>query len=64
MNIFIIFVNFLDWIVAIWVRLVKLIEEKEGLTVKMKHRIIKKNIRPRGTRPPPRSVLVYKLSTQ
>ena len=37
-----IFVNFLDWIVAIWVRLVKLIEEKEGLTVKMKHRMIKK----------------------
>ena len=42
MNIFIIFVNFLDWTVAIWVRLVKLIEEKEGLTVKMKHRMIKK----------------------
>ena len=59
-----IFVNFLDWIVAIWVRLVKLIKEKEGLTVKMKHRMIKKKIRPRGARPPPRSVLVYKLSTQ
>ena len=40
MNIFIVFVKFLDWIVAIWVRLVKLIEEKEGLTIKMKYRMI------------------------
>ena len=50
MNVFIVFVKFLSWIVAIWVRLVKLIEEQEGLTVKMKHRMIKKKIRPRGAR--------------
>ena len=40
MNIFIIFVKFLDWIVAIWVKLVKLIIEKEGPTIKMKYRMI------------------------
>ena len=43
MNIFIIFVKFLDWIVAIWVKLVKLIGEKEGQTIKIKYKIIKKN---------------------
>ena len=31
MNVFIVFVNFLGWIVAIWVRLAKLIGENEGL---------------------------------
>ena len=31
MNVFIVFVKFLGWIVAIWVRLVRLIEEKGGL---------------------------------
>ena len=30
-NVFIIFVKFLDWIVAIWVKLVRLIEENRGL---------------------------------
>ena len=40
MNIFTVFVKFLDWIVAIWVRLVKLIGEKEGPTIKMKYRMI------------------------
>ena len=45
MNIFTVFVKFLDWIVAIWVRLVKLIGEKEDPTIKMKYRMIinKKN---------------------
>ena len=33
MNVFIVFVKFLDLIVAICVRLVRLIEEKEGLKV-------------------------------
>ena len=42
MNIFTVFVKFLDWIVAIWVRLVKLIGEKKGPTIKMKYRMIKK----------------------
>ena len=64
MNIFIIFVKFLDWIVAIWVKLVKLIGEKEGLTIKMKYRMIKKKMDPREPGPPPGSVPVYKLSTQ
>ena len=31
MNVFIVFVKFLDWIVVIWVRLARLIEEKGGL---------------------------------
>ena len=31
MNVFIIFVNFLGWIVSIWVRLVRLTREKEAL---------------------------------
>ena len=65
MNIFTIFVKFLDWIVAIWVRLVKLIGEKEGPTIKMKYRMIKKKKKgPRGPRAPPGSVPMYKLSTQ
>ena len=42
MNIFIIFVKFLGWIVAIWVRLVKLFGEKGGPTIKRKYRMIKK----------------------
>ena len=33
MNVFIVFVKFLGWIVAIWVRLAKLIEEKMGLRI-------------------------------
>ena len=49
MNVFIVFVKFLDWIVAIWLRLAKLIKEKGGLrfwkgdpTIKMKYLITKK----------------------
>ena len=64
MNIFIIFVKFLDWIVAIWVKLVKLIGEKEGPTIKMKYRMIKKKMDLGGPGPPPGSIPVYKLSTQ
>ena len=51
MNVFNVFVKFLDWIVAIWVKLVKLIGEKKGPTIKMKYRMIKKN-GPRGARAP------------
>ena len=60
----------MDWIVVIWVRLVKLNGEKEGPTIKMKYRMIinkkvyKKKMDLGRPRPPPRSVLVYKLSTQ
>ena len=66
-NIFIIFVKFLDCIVAIWVRLVKLIEEKEALTIKMKYRMIIKKIKNLdlgGPGSPLGSVPMYKLSTQ
>ena len=42
MNIFIIFVKFLGWIIAIGMRLVKLIVEKGGLTTKMKKKLLKK----------------------
>ena len=63
MNVFIIFVKFLDWIVAIWLRLAKLIKEKGGLrfwkedpTIKMKYLITKKTkkniIGPRGAQAP------------
>ena len=31
MNAFIVFVKFFDWIVAIWAKLVRLIEEKKSL---------------------------------
>ena len=30
MNVFIVFVKYLGWIIAIWVRLVKIIEENGG----------------------------------
>ena len=40
--ILIVFVKFLGWIVAIWVRIVRLIREKGGLTTKIKYRIPKK----------------------
>ena len=69
MNVFIIFVKFLDWIVAIWVRLARFIEEngglrfwKGGVTTKMKYIISfkkKKNWTRGGSGPlgpPPRSV--------
>ena len=48
MNIFIVFVKFFGWIVAIWVRLVRFILEKrgqrfwKGLTTKIKNIITKK----------------------
>ena len=54
MNIFIIFVKFLGWIVAIWVKLAKLIKEnggpkvlEGGSTTKIKYIITKKK---NGTR--------------
>ena len=58
MNIFIIFVKFLSWIVAIWVKLARLIGEKRGTITKMKYRMTKKKKRldPGGPGPPPRSV--------
>ena len=50
MNVFIGFVKFLGWIVAIWFKLVRLIGEKEGLrfwnggpTTKIKYIKIDKN---------------------
>ena len=64
MNIFIVFVKFFGWIVAIWVRLVRFILEKRGLrvwrglTTKIKNIItIKKNkkikkLDPRELKPP------------
>ena len=68
MNIFIVFVKFFGWIVAIWMRLVRLIVEKKrfkvlegGLTTKMKNIITKKKIGSKGglgpLGPPPGSVL-------
>ena len=60
-NIFIIFIKFLDWIVAIWVRLARFIEEngglrfwKRGVTTKMKYIISfkKKKIGPGGVQAP------------
>jgi len=59
-EIFIVFVRLLSLIVAIWVRLVKLIGEKEDLITKMKYKMKKKkkNLGPRGPRPPPESVPV------
>ena len=65
MNIFIVFVKFLDWIVAIWVRLVKLFGEKGGPTIKRKYRMIKKKkkLDLGGLGPPPVSIPLYKLST-
>ena len=57
MNIFIIFVKFLGWIVAIWVKLARLTGEKGGTITKMKYRMTKKkNIGPGGPGPPPGSV--------
>ena len=58
MNIFIIFVKFLGWIVAIWVKLARLTGEKGGTITKMKYRMTKnkKNLDPRGLGPPPGSV--------
>ena len=50
MNVFIVFIKFLGWIVAIWVKLVRLIEEKEaygferGPTTKIISIITKKKI--------------------
>ena len=61
MKIFIVFVKFFGWTVAIWVKLVRFILEKKGqrfwkgLTTKIKN-IIKKKMDPRGLRPPPESV--------
>ena len=61
MNIFITFIKFLDWIVAIWVRLARFIEEngglrfwKGGVTTKMKYIISlkKKKLDPGEFRPP------------
>ena len=54
MNIFIVFVKFFGWIVAIWVRLVRFILEKKGqrfwkgLTTKIKNIITKKKKRTLG----------------
>ena len=31
MNVFIIFIKFLDWIVAIWIKLARITEEKDSL---------------------------------
>ena len=72
MNVFIVFVKFLDWIVAIWLRLAKLIKEKGGLrfwkedpTIKMKYLITKKTkkikLDPGGPKPPPESVPIFNL---
>ena len=48
----------MGWIVAIWVKLTKLIGEKGGTITKMKYRMTKnkKNLDPRGLGPPPGSV--------
>ena len=52
MNVFIIFGKFLCWIVSIWMRLVRLIEEKDDLrTSKIKY-IITKRKGPGGARAP------------
>ena len=37
LNVFIVFVKILGWIVAIWVRLVRLIGDKGDPTIKMKY---------------------------
>ena len=65
MNVFIIFIKFLGWIVAIWMRLIRLIEEKGNLrfwkeaTTKIKHRITKKKILdPGGPGPLPNPSLI------
>ena len=61
MNIFIVFVKILSLIVAIWVRLAKLIGEKESPTTKMKHKMTKKKkFWTRGARDPTWSVPVQK----
>ena len=69
MNVFNVFVKFLDWIVVIWVRLAKLIGEKgrlrfwkESPITKIKYTItiLKKKMDPRGLGPPPGSVLVVR----
>ena len=44
MNVFIIFVKFLDWIVSIWMKLVRLIEEKGGLRFWKEAQLPKLNI--------------------
>ena len=61
---FIVFVKFLGWIIAIWVKLVMLIEEKGGTkvlkgvpTTQIKYITSKKFFGPRGPEPPLGSVL-------
>ena len=56
---FIVFVKFFGWIVAMWVRLARSIEEKGGLQfwkggpiTKMKYIMVKKKIGPRRARVP------------
>ena len=44
MNDFIVFVKFLDWIVVIWVRLARLIEENEDLKFWRETQLQKSNI--------------------
>ena len=58
MNVFIVFVKFLGWIIAIWIRLARLIGRRgpkvleRGLTIKMKYIITIKKIGPRGASSP------------
>ena len=69
MNVFNVFVKFLDWIVAIWIRLAQLIGEKRAPKIlegepnyknKIYNNYIKKENGPKGAWAPPRSVLVVR----